>query len=173
MKVHKRIARGVLLTSLILLPVWILAQEREGDRTMKIVEQADFEVDVPVPLQKDRTAFSGFTLFGAKNDKFVFLVYVYDAKAQGASDSSDKLLGLEYVLGGDDDADFSQEDVTIDGLPARKIVYRHQNNAGLLIDAGDKVFILGLAVKNRKDLNSVIANRFFASFKLNVVKKNG
>lgn len=132
-----------------------------------------FSVDVPVELKlvdaeltdNDPEGYEKSSLFNGANKSLNFKVVIIELREKDAkSRTEDKLAGLEFVLGGDDDHEFSAEFLKIQGLNSKEIVYKNQNNKGLMIDAGDKIYILGVTTKNRKDLNSKLANRFFKSF---------
>lgn len=134
-----------------------------------------FTIKMPIKLKEIKGEFadesqSGYRsikLFSAKKSNYSFQVFVLDIVEKNRKLSpKDKFEGLEFVLGGDDDQHFTEKYLKIDGLTAREIIFSEQNSKGLMIDAGDRVFILGLASKNRKDLDSEFAKRFFTSFHL-------
>jgi hypothetical protein len=56
----------------------------------------------------------------------------------------------------------------VDGLPARELLFISPNKSskGLIIDAGDRIYVLGLAVDDAKNLNSSVAKHFFETFQL-------
>jgi len=139
-----------------------------------------FSINVPVTLKDAKTTYkdtshSGYKtikLFGGKKSGYVFVVYDLDLVEEATKRSlEDKLGGLEFVLGGDDDYEFVETYIKIGGLDARQIVYANQNKKGLIIDAGGRIYILGLSTKDRKDLDSAVAERFFTSFRLLNEKK--
>lgn len=148
---------------------WAGAQIRV-DRRPGIVWSAPngaFSIEVPVNLKSEPTSLDRIELFGGKTSDCVFVVYVYDVPEEKKGLSlAQKSKGLQFVLGGDDDHNFSEIYSKIDGLDAKAIVYAKQSNRGLIIDGGGKIYILGLAATNRKHLNSKVANRFFSSFRI-------
>lgn len=134
-----------------------------------------FSIEVPVRLKEDKDEYKedksmkSIRVFGGFTHKMSFLVYATTYKDGDKSINEipkEKLGGLEFLIGGDDDYDFAERFIEVDGFPTREVIYKNQNAKGVMIDAGEQVFILCLAVKNRRDLDSKIANRFFSSFHL-------
>ena len=125
-----------------------------------------FSVEIPALLRKDNTNYPDTTLYGSTIGDCVLVVYVIRHPSDLRLSFNAKIDGLEFMLGGDDDHDFSQELLRIGKYHAKKILYTKQNNQGLLIDAGDYTFVVGFASKNRKDLNGKIAKRLFSSFRI-------
>lgn len=142
-----------------------------------------FTVEVPADLKEfdagysdsantDGDGYENIRTFGLVQKPYVFQVLVLRLRAKQITKTlEDKLGGLEFVFGGDDDHDFSETYLKVDGFPAKEIVYKKQNTKGLMIDTGDRIFVLGLSAEKRKDLNKSISRRFFNSFRL-VKKKN-
>ena len=166
MKVRTR--TSLLITMFLLL----LPTQNFGQQKPWVSPDKTFSVEVPVTLRKEETSYYGFILFGPTTGDSVFLVYIYrPEKKKRKLSFKDKVDGLEYVLGGDDDHDFSETYKKINGLDAKEIVYKKQNKKGLLIDAGDKTYILGFGSKTREELDSPAVKAFFTSFRLLKTKK--
>jgi hypothetical protein len=105
--------------------------------------------------------------YGAEKNGLTFVVYVLKYKHFSTESTENKFGGLFFTIGGDDDHEFVEKNGKIDGFPSQEIVYRKQPKKGLFIDAGNTVIVLGIAAKDRKDLQSSEANLFFSSFRLN------
>jgi hypothetical protein len=86
--------------------------------------------------------------------------------------SEEKLAGLQFVIGGDDDKSFTERFMQTKGFKSKEIIYLNKNNKGLMIYLGDETIVLGLFTENRKDLDSIIAKQFFPSFHLSSVRSN-
>lgn len=134
-----------------------------------------FSVEVPVGLKEiegeypdsDPDGFEKIRLYGEVSGNYTFRIVVLDLLEKLKQLPSDqKLNGLQFMVGGDDDREFTEKYVKIDGLNAKEIVYIKQVNKGLLIDGCDRIYVLALHTKDRKDLDSKVANRFFSSFRL-------
>ncbi|MEJ7623627.1 MAG: hypothetical protein WKF34_06510 [Pyrinomonadaceae bacterium] len=133
-----------------------------------------FSVEVPVPLKEskgeygdqDPDGYESIRSYGESLGNYSFQIVVINLRETEKKVALDeKLDGLQFLVGGDDDFDFTRKYLTIDGLSAKEIVYKKQNSKGLMIDGCDKIYVLGMTVKLRKDLDSDIANRFFTSFR--------
>ncbi len=140
-----------------------------------------FSVVAPFRLKKHKSDYgvgdsiSSIKLFGGSKSKTVLAIYVvtYEKGDKNINEiPEEKLGGMEFMVGGDDDHDFSERFIEVDSFPTREVVYKNQNAKAVMIDTGERVFILCLWSKNRKDLESKIANRFFTSFHLNRKTKN-
>jgi hypothetical protein len=160
-----------------------VAQTKKGSqntrsKTRKILfspTDKSFSIAVPVRLKEDKDAYKeeksmkSIRVFGGFTSKMVFLVYEItfkDGDINIKEPTKKKVGGMEFLIGGDDDHDFAEAFMEIDGFQAREVVYRKQNAKGIMIDAGNRVYVLCLASKNRKNLQSVVANRFLNSFHL-------
>lgn len=95
------------------------------------------------------------------------MVVVLKYAEYATKSTEDKFGGLFFLIGGDDDHEFTEKNIKVDGLPAREIVYKNKPNKGLFIDAGKTVYVLAWFSNERKDLDSAAAKRFFNSFRLN------
>jgi hypothetical protein len=140
-----------------------------------------FSVVAPFRLKKYKSDYGvgdsvdSIKLFGGFKSKMILAIYVvtYEKGDKNINEiPEEKLGGLEFVVGGDDDHDFTERFIRVDGFVTREVVYKNQNAKAIMIDTGERVFILCLRSKNRKDLESKIANRFFTSFHLNRKTKN-
>ncbi len=147
----------------------------QAERILFSPPDKTFSIEVPVRLKEDKDQYKeeqsmkSIRVFGGFTHKMAFLVYATTYKHGDKSINEipkEKLGGLEFLVGGDDDHDFAERFIVIDGFPTREVIYKNQNAKGIMIDVGQQVFILCLAVKNRRDLESKVANRFFSSFHL-------
>ena len=79
-----------------------------------------------------------------------------------------KLKGLEFLIGGDGQRPTRETVVRVDGLPAREVLFVGPSKCskGLMIDAGDRIYVLGLVVNVCEDLDTASAKRFFRTFHL-------
>lgn len=149
------------------------AQNSNGQRSeLWSPPDKSFTIELPVSLKpvdgsdtSSPPTYSKIETFAAENSDYAFLVQVLElGKTSRNLSFEEKLKGLQFVIGGDDDREFLETYLRIDNLPAKQIDYKNQNNKGLMIVAGDRIYVLALGTKNRKDLSSQIANRFFRSF---------
>ncbi len=140
---------------------------------------ASFTVEVPIPLEpsvtdfrdKSQTIYTSIQLYGATKSGCTYVVYDLALSSKGSNRSiKDKLGGLEFMIGGDGEYDYTDKYMALGAFNAREIIYSTQNKKGLFIDAGDRIYILGLASENRSDLDSDIAKHFFTSFRLKASK---
>ncbi len=127
-----------------------------------------FTVKVPRQLRLEKSSYpKEIKAYGRVVGKCVFVVYVIRLPADESKGSfSDKIDGLQFMLGGDDDHDFSEEMLNVQTFKAKKTLYAKQNTQGLLIDAGRYIFVLGFTSKNRSNLTSKQAKDFFESFRI-------
>jgi hypothetical protein len=144
-----------------------LGQNRISGETIIVWSPPDksFTIEVPAKLKEDKETYESTMLFGAVKSTYVLKVHIIDNENEKLS-SKEKFAGLEFVIGGDDDHEFTETYLKIDNLDAKEIVYKNLNAKGLMIDAGNRIFVLCLASKNRKELDSIVAKRFFTSFHL-------
>jgi hypothetical protein len=106
-------------------------------------------------------------LYAASADKYVVGVYELPLTQRGRKRTLDeKLDGLEFLVGGDHDFDFDEDVLKINGFQSRLVTYTKSNAKGLMLDAGDTIYVLFLLTKDRKDLDSEMAKKFFSSFTL-------
>lgn len=140
-------------------------------KRFKIVVPMDPKEVEEEPLKDaSHTTYGTNRLYGVTSDQYVIKIYDLELVPRASKmNLKDKFGGLEFVIGGDDDFDFTETSLRIDGHPAKEIVYAKSNAKGLMIDAGGRIFVLVLITKNRVDLDSRIAKNLFSSFKL--VKK--
>lgn len=134
-----------------------------------------FSVCIPVSPEEQQDEFNdesgksykSVKTFGGREADLAFLIVVLElSEMEKRHNTREKFTGLQFLVGGDSDHDFSESYSKVGGFPVKQIIYANQNNRGLLVDTGDKVFILALQSKQRKDLRSLLANQFFSSFKL-------
>jgi hypothetical protein len=150
-------------------------QDRRSDqRLWKIWSPPDrsFSVEVPEPLETndelgEESDPDAVQSFGVDTKDFVLIAIILRYEDFATKTTEDKFGGLFFVLGGDDDFDFTEKNVNIRGMPAQEIVYNKRPIKGLFIDASDTVYVLGLRAKKKEDVNAAVANRFFSSFSLN------
>lgn len=131
-----------------------------------------FSVETPVPLERQPDEYGDpdpefqSSSYASKTPRGAFILTIIKwSKQKVQSLVDDRFGGLQFMIGGDDDHDFKERSLKIDGFPAKEIVYDKQNNRGLFIAAGDRIYVLGFAGKTRADLKSDAANRFFSSFR--------
>ncbi len=138
-----------------------------------------FTVELPVELEEikgeyddiSQDGYRSIKLFGsseADTPKGVFQVVVLDLSEKGRSDAQGKLEGLEFLIGGDDRKPTKERRVKIEGLPAKEVLFVSPSKCskGLMIDAGDRIYVLGLVVDTCDGLDSAVSKRFFESFRL-------
>lgn len=173
--IRKLVAVAVLLFACSILSV--MGQVNK-DAQLKVVwspSDKSFSVETPVALLEQKSEYDDKSepqiepsrAFGAETSEYTFLITVFGLRKEDiGADLEEKFGGVQFLIGGDDDHDFTERLLKINGLNAKEVVYRKQNNRGLIIDAGARIYVLGLAVKERKYLDSEVANRFFRSFRL-------
>lgn len=138
-----------------------------------------FAVELPLKLEElkgeyedlSHETYKSIKLFGsaeADASNGAFEVVILDLSEKGKLNVQGKLKGLEFLIGGDDKKPTKATFVKIDGLPAKEVLFISPNKCskGLMIDAGDRIYVLGLVVNDCKDLNSTVAKRFFKTFHL-------
>ena len=131
-----------------------------------------FIVRVPFQLElaggfpsADLPAYSKIETFGYESSDTTILIQILSlGRDRVLMTPKEKFKGLQFVVGGDDDHDFTETWGKVDGLPSKSIVYSKQNHRGLFIDAGNKIIILALVTKDRSALKSKAAETFFSSF---------
>lgn len=115
------------------------------------------------PRAESEPGYDSIIQFGATSEDLTFILYILKPnKLTQKEPLEEKLGGLEFTIGGDDDHDFAETWGTFAGHPSRKIVYRKQNNIGFMIDAGERIFVLGVNADSRKDLDLPAVKKFFA-----------
>ena len=96
-----------------------------------------FAVDVPTKLSEEKhtfrdgsqSRFKSVKLFAGKKTGNSFLVYVLELVDEAKERSTkEKFKGLHFLIGGDDDHEFVETYLKVDGLSAKEIVYTQQNN---------------------------------------------
>lgn len=130
-----------------------------------------FSVEVPVKLKEYKDTYESTKSFAAIKSAYIIVIHIFEGENTKET-SKEKLGGAEFTIGGDDDNDFVERYFKIDGLTAREVFYAKQNVRGIMIDAGNRVYILGIKAKNREDLDSDMARRFFSSFRLLKIFQN-
>lgn len=77
------------------------------------------EVEEEPLKDSSHTTYGKNTLYGVIDDNFVIKIYDLELVPEARKLSiNDKLSGLEFIVGGDDDFDFNETSLKIDGLPA-------------------------------------------------------
>lgn len=138
-----------------------------------------FTIELPVNLREIKGEYSdesnerfrSIKLFGTSEAEAsfgVFEVVILDLSKKEQLNVNGKLKGLEFFIGGDDQRPTKETVLKVDGLPAREVLFvcPSKCSKGLIIDAGDRIYVLGLAVNVCEDLDTVIAKRFFKTFHL-------
>lgn len=152
-----------------------VAQTMEKKNINWVSPDNSFSLITPVKLKKrkapfkdeSRTGFNSMEFYGGRQEENAYVVYVYDwIEKRKLLSFEDRIKGIEFILGGDDDKEFTSIFREINGLKTKEIIFSDQNVRGLIIDGNGKTYVLGLSTDNRSDLNSNTANDFFASFKL-------
>ncbi|MGH9949609.1 MAG: hypothetical protein ACRD6X_20750 [Pyrinomonadaceae bacterium] len=149
-------------------------------KTYKLWSPPDhsFTIEVPKKLKE----FEGYSQvdqpnavksYGVQKQKRAFIVYILKFKDYETKSTEDKFGGLFFMIGGDDDWEFTEQNRIVDGFSAQQIVYKNQNKKGLFIDAGNMVIVLGFTAEERAELSSPEVIRFFNSFRLDRDAKNG
>jgi hypothetical protein len=149
-----------------------LAQNKDKGGTPTVWSPPDksFTIEVPIDLEEMHDYQS--KAYGGVIAGYTFQVVILDAtESIRKLPLKEKLRGLQFFVGGDDDREFVETYSTIGGLPAKEILYQKQNNRGLMIDGCDRIYILALHTKDRKDLDSDIAKQFLTSFRTLESKK--
>lgn len=138
-----------------------------------------FTIEVPVNLREikgeyndeSKERFRSIKLFGTSEAEAsfgVFEVVILDLSKKEQFNLNGKLKGLEFLIGGDDQNPTRETVVRVDGLPAREVLFVSPGKCrkGLMIDAGDRIYVLGLVVNVCEDLDTASAKRFFKTFHL-------
>lgn len=138
-----------------------------------------FTIELPVDLREiegeyndeSKARFRSIKLFGTSQAEAsfgAFEVVILDLSKKEPLDVNGKLKGLEFFIGGDDQTPTMETVVKVDRLPGREVVFVGPGKCtkGMIIDAGDRIYVLGLVVNVCEDLNTPIAKRFFKTFHL-------
>jgi hypothetical protein len=138
-----------------------------------------FSVVVPVKLHEikrefedqSQDLFSSIRLFGSSEadaSNGAFEVIVLQLSGGNKLRGEQKLKGLEVLIGGEDQAPTSVMSRQVAGLAAKEVrfVGPTKCNKGLIIDGGDRIYVLAVSVTSCQQLNSAGAERFFESFRL-------
>ena len=175
--------RPVLVIALLLVLTMNVANAGYGSVNCKVWSPPDksFKVDVPVKLQEvkgeyddlSREKYESIQLFGSSEKDstdrgMTFQIVILQLTEKARRSSANKLQGLEFLIGGDEDKPTRDSGVKIDGLNARELLYSSSTSCrkGLIVDAGNRIYVLGLAVTACEGLNSSVAKRFFESFRI-------
>ena len=146
-----------------------------GQSTVWTTPDKSITVSVPVPLKRavqynwdlisnseKEEGYNSIATFTGERDGITFLVQVLQPNALLKSMKvSEKLEGLEFIVGGDDDQDYIEIWDNRGGLHTRELSYRKQNVRFLSIDGGDRIYVLAMTAKHKKSLVSVVAEKFF------------
>ena len=157
------------------------AQKGSSNKMKNVWSPPDksFTVEVPVKLEEikgeyddiSKEGYKSIQLFGSSEADVhygVFEVVILDLTEKEKLNVKGKMEGLEFFIGGDDQKSTKETMVKVDGLTAKEVLFIGPNKCskGLIIDAGDRIYVLGLAVNACKDLSSRVAKRFFITFHL-------
>lgn len=134
-----------------------------------------FSILTPGPLQSvpteaakddEQEFLTKSELFGLEKEDCIFAVYRLTLVPKEARKSfQEKLGGLEYLIV-KGNYDFSRRTIKLNGLDAIEIVYDVGTIRGLLVDAGDKVFVIATGAEDKRFLDSRVARDFLESFRL-------
>jgi hypothetical protein len=171
----------LLMSVLALASCFGAGQNRRGKNPHKTWSPPDrsFTVELPVRLEEiqgeydelSHDSYKSIKLFGSSKadvSNGVFEVLILEVSHQRELSVKDKLKGLEFLIGGDNQKPTKVRHLRINGLPAKEVVFlgKDRCSKGLMIDAGDRIYILGLVVNLCEDLDSMVAQRFFGTFNL-------
>lgn len=168
-----------LLPALLLSTMGLDCQRSDPKTKMWSPPDKSFTVEVPERLRAKKAEYDDWNheryksikLFGSSprgGQDLIFQIVILELSDKGARDSNEKLAGLEFLIGGDDERPTKESKVTIDGLNAREIVFAGSKKCrkGLIIDGDARIYVLGMIVTNCESLNQAAAKRFFESFRL-------
>jgi hypothetical protein len=154
-------------------------QRSEAKTNMWSPPDKSFTIEVPEKLRAkkgeyedlDHERYKSIKLFGSSSKDgpdVIFQIVILELSDKRVADSNDKLAGLEFLIGGDNENPTKDSKIIIDGLNAREVVFAGSNKCrkGLIIDGDARIFVLGMIVKNCESLNQAPAKRFFESFQL-------
>ncbi len=138
------------------------------DKRFQIVVPEELRAVETDKLKDDQHIVFGHNkLYAAWQDKYAIGIYEFVLTSRGKKRTLDeKLDGLEFLIGGDANYDFAKTPLKINGLEAKLVTFRNSNAKGLMIDGTDRLYVLFLVTKDRKDLDTEMAKNFFSSFKL-------
>lgn len=179
----KNLRRRLIPTGLlIVVAVCVTAAQKDDVTKMKRMwspPDNSFTIEVPVDLREmkgeyndeSQERFTSIKLFGTSEAEAsfgVFQVVILDLSKKEQRNVNGKLKGLEFLIGGDDQRPTKETAVRVDGLPAREALFVGPSKCskGLMIDAGDRIYVLGLVVNVCEDLDTASAKRFFKTFHL-------
>ena len=135
-----------------------------------------FTIEVPVKLKEVKVGDKNYFDLGYESSKSfrgeeasrfftVAIINLDDSRAK--MNSKEKFNEFDLISRNQNPANpFPEKYFDIDGLPAKEVLVEIWHQRYMVIDGGDKLFMFALGVKNIKDLNSVVAKRFFTSFHL-------
>jgi hypothetical protein len=166
----------------IVLAIGVTAAQKDGVTRFKRMwspPDNSFTIEVPVNLREvtgeyrdeSKERFRSIRLFGTSEAEAtfgVFEVVILDLSKKEQLNANDKLKGLEFLIGEDDQKPNKDTVVRVDGLPAREVQFVGPGKCskGLMIDAGDRIYVLGVVVNVCEDLDTASAKRFFKTFRL-------
>jgi len=134
-----------------------------------------FSLQVPVPLEEEEGDFGdesgqkykSIVTFGGRTNGTAFLLVVIEPTGeQQRRLRKTQYSGLEFILAGEGDRGFSSRFIKVNGLDGKEISFDNRNIRGMIIDAKEKIYILGVITKTRNDLDATIAKCFLQSFRL-------
>lgn len=153
----------------------LIAQTMEKKNINWVSPDKSFSIITPVKLKKlkapykdeSRSGFNSMEFYAGRQAENAYVVYVFEwTEKRNLLSFEDRINGIEFILGGDDDKEFKSTFREINGLKTKEIIFSDQNVRGLIVDGNGKAYVLGLSADNREVLHSEAANRFFGSLKL-------
>ena len=166
---------------LIVTAICVTAAQKDGVTKMKRMwspPDNSFTIEVPVNLREikgeyndeSKERFRSIKLFGTSEAEAsfgVFEVVILDLSKKEQLNVDGKLKGLDFLMG-DGQRPTRETVLRVDGLPAREVLFVGPSKCskGLMIDAGDRIYVLGLVVNVCEDLDTASAKRFFKTFQL-------
>ncbi len=158
-----------------------LAQNQKiGETIMWSPPDKSFTVKIPFSPKEikeeyqdeARSGYKSVRIFTAKRNDIGFLIAVLELTEDDKRQTpKEKFGGLQFFIGGDDDHEFSSTYTSRGGLVAKEILYSEKANKGVMIDGGDRIYVLGFFAKNHEELVKGYAKEFFDSFCLLKTRK--
>jgi hypothetical protein len=162
---------------LICLGLWgsVSGQDPKTEASIKSWSPPDRSFSLEVPFggsgikdeRRNEQGYKSVQIYSARQGGEGFLIVVLELQDEDKFLTSiDKFEGLQFFIGGDDDQQFSERFIKVDGMTAKEIVFVKRAHKGLFIDAGNRIYVLGFFAKQKKELEKGAAKRFFRSFHL-------
>jgi hypothetical protein len=154
-------------------------QRSEAKTNMWSPPDKSFTIEVPEKLKEkkgeyddlDHQRYKSIKLFGSSpkgSQDMIFQIVILELSDKRVADANDKLAGLEFLIGGDNEKPTKESKMLVDGLNAREVVFAGSNKCrkGLIVDGDSRIFVLGIIGNNCESLTQAPAKRFFESFQL-------